>query len=203
MITLDTTPELGYWKTAELLLLAQDPANLKTIQERIGWHSDPFCAFDWREKKDGFETNRNLHWLAQQIDCRKLYGSVFAGLLKHSESKSGKTPKSLAVVAYKKTVLTWVLDHVPNLRAIACLGAQARDFVAEELLDPERASEFIRGVGSAVRLEGLYVIHLMRPGFWNRNRGGWAPTAWEQWRKIALECNFRILRQPWSWDGPG
>ena len=100
-------------------------------------------------------------------------------------------------------MLTWVLDHVPNLRAIACLGTQARDFVAEELLDPERASEFKRGIGSAVRLEDLYVIHLMHPGFWNRNRGGCGPTAWKQWRKIALECNFRILRHPWSWDGPG
>jgi hypothetical protein len=54
----------GYWKSAELLLLAQDPSNLKTIQERLGNHPDPFGAFDWRfdkrgrPQRDGHETNR-------------------------------------------------------------------------------------------------------------------------------------------------
>jgi len=189
--------------------LAQDPSNLKTIQRRCDeGHPDPFCAFDWRfdkkgqPQRDGKETNRNLHWLAQQIDCSKLYGSVLVGLLKRTKNKSGKPPKTPAVEDYKKMVFKWVLDHVPNLRAIACLGTAARDFVAEEILDSSRADELRRGVGSAVRSEGLYVIHLMHPGFWTRLNGGCGPRAWHYWQKLARDCDFPILPAPWNWQGP-
>ena len=67
----EPTWSYGNWKEAELLLLAQDASNVELIQKRrdIGHHPDPFCAFDWRISTDGDETNRNLHWLAQQIKC--------------------------------------------------------------------------------------------------------------------------------------
>lgn len=199
----EPTWKYGYWKTAELLLLAQDPSNFKTIQERSGdGHPDPFCAVDWRKKKDGFETNRNLHWLAQQIDCRKLYGSVFVGLLKHTKNRSGKPVKSSAVEKYKKAAFRWVLAHTPNLRAIACLGISARDFVAEGLLDPNQSRELKRGVGSAVHLKDLYVIHLMHPGFWTRLNGGCGPRAWVHWQKLARDCDFGLVPEPWEWEGP-
>lgn len=183
--------------------MAQDPSNLNTIQRRCDeGHPDPFCAFDWRERKDGFETNRNLHWLAEQIDRRKLYGSVFVGLLKHSKNKSGKPLKSPGVEKYKKTALRWVLAHTPNLRAIACLGIHARDFIAEELLDPNQSRELKSGVGSVVHLEDLCVVHLMHPGFWTRLKGGCGPRAWVHWQKLAREADFDILPEPWQWDGP-
>jgi len=198
----------GCWKTAELLLLAQDPANLRTIQERIGSHPDPFGAFDWRfdkrgrPQRDGNETNRNLHWLAQQIDCRKLYGSAYVGLLKHGPGKKGSLPKGSAVRKYQSDVLEWVLDrrHTPCLRAIACLGVKARNLVAKALLDRvDRQGFKSQPVGSAIRVGRLY-IYLMHPSPLNHWRDGFGPGAWPNWRKLAVECEFPILCPPWNWD---
>ena len=63
----ESTWKYGDWD-ADLLLLAQDAANANKIEQRIeAEHPDPFCALDWRGFSDGMETNRNLHWLAQQV----------------------------------------------------------------------------------------------------------------------------------------
>ncbi len=135
----DGTPEpswqYGDWNNAELLLLAQDASNADLIkQRRDEGHPDPFCAFDWRESTDGNETNRNLHWLAQQIGCPKLYGSAYAGLLKHGD-RGAKPPRSPQIAAHKEWVLRWVVDRerTPKLRAVACLGSQAKALVAKVL----------------------------------------------------------------------
>ncbi len=198
----------GYWKSAELLLLAQDPSNLKTIQRRCDeGHPDPFCAFDWRfdkkgqPQRDGNETNRNLHWLGQQIDCRKLYGSAFVGLLKHGSNRSDPLPKGPAVRRYQRDVLKWVVDpsRTPRLRAIACLGRKARDLVAKVLLDRVERGRF-KKVGSAVRVGRFYVIYLMHPSPINHWRAGFGPEAWPNWRKLAVECKFPILDPPWEWQ---
>lgn len=203
-------PELswkyGHWKEAELLLLAQDPSNLNTIQERIRRHPDPFGAKDWRvdengnTRRDGSETNRNLHWLAQQIDCRKLYGSAFVGLLKHGCRRSDPLPRGPAVEKYKMEILEWVLSHTPNLRAIACLGTQARNLVAKLILDRAQTRELKNGIGSAVRVGKLYVVYLRHPSPINHWREGSGPSAWRHWQKLARDCDFPILPEPWKWD---
>ncbi|HVS82108.1 MAG TPA: hypothetical protein VHE60_10280 [Pyrinomonadaceae bacterium] len=199
----------GYWKEAELLLLAQDPSNLRTIQERQdNGHPDPFGAKDWRvdengnARRDGSETNRNLHWLAQQIDCRKLYGSAFVGLLKHGSHRSDPLPRGPAVEKYKNEVLAWVLDRTPNLRAIACLEIRARDLVAKVILDRAQTRELKKRVGSAVRVGKLYVIYLRHPSPINHWREGCGLDAWRHWQKLACDCDFPILPEPWKWQGP-
>src|SRR5207244_4184139 len=126
------------------------------------------CAWDWRYDKngqpqrDGNETNRNLHWLAQQIDCRKLYGSAFVGLLKHG-ARGDTPPKGQTISQYKRKVLEWVVnrERTPKLKAIACLGNEARNLVCNVLLDRNRASRLKGGVGSWVRFGDIYIIHLM------------------------------------------
>jgi len=200
----------GFWKTAELFLLAQDASNAELIKQRRDTkHPDPFCAFDWRCSSDGFETNRNLHWLAQQIDCRKLYGSALVGLLKDG-SRGGATPKGTRVRQYTMDVLEWVIDpdRTPLLKAIACLGTTARDLVADVLLDRHAATQFKRQeVGASIRSRNLYVIYLRHPGRrWafrqNGLERGCGPNAWQHWKKIARDCGLKTAPQPWMWLGP-
>jgi len=183
----ESTWKYGHWKTAELFLLAQDASNVEHIEQRrdgntqhgIRPHPDPFCAWDWRfdkngsPQRDGNETNRNLDWLARQIDCRKLYGSGFVGLLKYG-ARGDSPPKGQGVKEYKRKVLEWVIDpnQTPRLRAIACLGVQARDLVCDVLLDGIQSAQLKQGVGSAVRIGDLYIIHLMHSGRRNQGKGG-------------------------------
>jgi len=201
----EPTWKYGHWKEAELLLLAQDASNVELIQKRrdIEHHPDPFCAFDWRTSSDGNETNRNLHWLARQIDCPKLYGSAFVGLLKHG-SRGDSPPKGQGVKEFKSKVLEWVIDpdQTPRLRALACLGVQARDLVCDVLLDTVQSAQLRQGVGSAVRVDDLYIIHLMHPGRRNQYKGGCGPRAWSHWRKLARAYDFKVLPPPWKWNGP-
>lgn len=214
----EPTWRYGHWVDAEMLLLAQDPSNAEVIRARrdgdprrgIRPHPDPYCAWDWRfdkngnPQRDGGETNRNLHWLAQQIDCRKLYGSAFAGLLKHTAGRSGPLPKGPRVAEYKTEVLKWVVNptRTPQLRAIVCLGEKARDLVATAILSSDERQRLSGGVGSAVRSGPFYIIHLMHPSPINHWRAGFGPRAWELWRKIATDCGFRVLPAPWGWRGP-
>lgn len=192
----------GDWD-AELLLLAQDAASVDNIKQRIGQHPDPFCALDWRCNTDGMEANRNLHWLAQQVDCRKLYGSAFAGLLKHG-MRSDPPPKSDAIRMHIRKVLQWVTDpaQTPNLRIIACLGNPARDLVADTLVRDRHSRAMLKhGVGSTIRAGRVRVIHLMHPSRINQGKGGCGPRAWASWQRIASECGFKTLRPPWPWKG--
>jgi hypothetical protein len=214
----EPTWRYGHWEDAELLLLAQDPSNVEVIRERrdgeatrgIPPHPDPFGAWDWRfdkhgsPQRDGGESNRNLHWLAQQIGCHKLYGSAFAGLLKHAKRRSGKTPGGPRVAQYKADILRWVVDpsRTPRLRAVACLGEKARDLVGSVLLNRDQRSQMSRGVGSSVRAGRLYVIHLMHPSPINHGRAGFGPQAWTLWRKLAVDCGLPVLAAPWEWRGP-
>jgi hypothetical protein len=199
----ETTWRYGDWD-ADLLLLAQDPANADKIEQRIAeGHPDPFCALDWRGFSDGMETNRNLHWLAQQIGCRKLYGSAYLGLLK-SGKRGDAIPSSPEVKPHLRRTLEWVLEpkQTPNLRAIACLGIEARNLIIQVLkLDRAKAAALRQGVGSSIRTERFYVIHLMHPGRRNIGKGGCGPRAWSNWKKIAQECSFSILPPPWTWTG--
>lgn len=200
----DPTWSYGDWD-ADLLLLAQDASNASTISDRLAaGHPDPFCSLDWRNFPDGLETNRNLHWLAQQIGCRKLYGSAYLGLLK-SGGRGDRVPRGPNIKAHVRRALGWVLDssQTRNLRAIACLGVEARDVMIETLaLDLTKARALRQGVGSSIRTDKHYVIHLMHPGRRNMGKGGCGPKAWLRWQKMSLDCDFPILPPPWVWSGP-
>lgn len=197
----EPTWRYGDWD-ADLLLLAQDAANSEKIEQRITeGHPDPFCALDWRDFNDGLETNRNLHWLAQQIGCRKLYGSAYLGLLK-SGKRGDAVPSSPEVKTHLRRTLAWVLERnqTPNLRTIACLGTEARDIITQVLnLDRAEAAALRQGVGSSIRTERFYVVHLMHPGRRNMGKGGCGPGAWLNWQKVAVDCGFPILPPPWAW----
>ena len=202
--TEEPTWQYGDWD-AQLLFLAQDACNADKIEQRIdNRHPDPFCAFDWRTSGEGLETNRNLHWLAQQIDCRKLYGSAYLGLLK-SGKRGDVVPKGPDIKPHLCRTLAWVLQpkQTPKLQAIACLGTKARDLTIQVLgLDRAKAATLKQGVGSCIRTDRFYVIHLMHPGRRNLGKGGCGPKAWLTWQKVAKDCGFPILSPPWSWSRP-
>jgi len=107
-------------------------------------------------------------------------------LLKYG-ARGDSPPKGQGVKEYKRKVLEWVIDpnQTPRLRAIACLGVQARDLVCDVLLDGIQSAQLKQGVGSAVRIGDLYIIHLMHPGRRNQGKAGCGPRAWVHWQKLA------------------
>lgn len=117
----------GDWD-AELLLLAKDFAPSTLVRRRLGeGDTRPFHHTDWIRdpRAPGAATNRNLHRLAGRLDCRKLYGSALAGLLRDDDRVSGPLPDARGIGTYVRDVLRFTVTQMPNLRAIACLGEDA------------------------------------------------------------------------------
>ena len=118
----------GDWD-AEVLLLAKDAAPTEAIRKRAkvegcgAWRHSERCRGD----RGGCQTNERLGTLAQGLPGTQLYGSALANLLYDDPGWSRALPGfySGRLHAYLADVLRWVIDNMPNLRAIACLGGHA------------------------------------------------------------------------------
>jgi len=195
------TWQLGDWDW-DALLLMQDAAPHDPIAARIGKHPDPFSARNFIEepRAGGAQTNRNLHELAGHLECRKLAGSVFAGVLKPGTDYSGSVGKLLNcphIRTYCLNVLRWVLneDGRSTPRTICCLGEHAFEVVCE-LLDIsvcERA-RLNRVRGSITQVGRFNIAYLWHPSRWPRSRY-WPPggrvVAEAAWRRMADETGIR------------
>lgn len=126
----------GDWG-AEILLLAKDFAPSYIVEERKGngdprpfrhcEQTDPFRP-DCGNVPMGWTTNRNLQLLVGRVfdaDPPLLYGSALAGLLRADGRTSGKLPNEPAALEYGARVLAHVVEYMPRLRAVACLGKEA------------------------------------------------------------------------------
>jgi hypothetical protein len=110
----------GDWD-GELLLLAQDFAPASLLDKRKD-DPRPYHHTCWikQPKMLGARTNKRLFCFAQQVDCRKLYGSVLANLLRNDSH--GNLPIDSKIESFICRVLKFTVEHMPRLRAIACLG---------------------------------------------------------------------------------
>jgi len=117
----------GDW-SGELLLLAKDFAPRSYIDERIR-EAD---ARPYRHAPE-FRTNKNIIEYSRSLTCDILYGSALVGLLRNDDQRSGALPDRKRVWPYAIDVLRFTLAHMPNLRAIACLGHDAWRCAAEAL----------------------------------------------------------------------
>ena len=124
----------GDWG-AEVLFLAKDAAPthvIKSLAEKEAEKGKDVCGA-WRHAQrgdaGGFRTNEQLVILANEIQCSKLYGSATANMLCDDPRWSRALPdfKNGPLHDYLIEVLRWVVDkkQMPNLRVIACLGADA------------------------------------------------------------------------------
>ena len=117
----------GDWD-ADLLLLAKDFAPSRLVRQRLAAGEErPYHHTDWHvnARGPGARTNRALYRLAERIGCRKLYGSALVGLLRDDEKVSGALADAAAITPFVCEALRFTIGQMPNLRAIACLGADA------------------------------------------------------------------------------
>ena len=110
----------GDWG-GQVLLLAKDLAPSRVVRERI-------AAGDPRpyRHEPRMRANRVLVRLAAPLESAGLlYGSALANLLREDGRLSGPLPNRAAALAYGAEVLRFVVAHMPRLRWVACMGAEA------------------------------------------------------------------------------
>lgn len=178
----------GDW-SAELLLLAKDfgPSGLVRGRIRAG-ETRPFRHTDWRREPRhtlGAKSNRTLYRLAERIPCRKLYGSALAGLLRDDGAGSGTLGDRREIEPYVGRVLRFALAHLPNLRAVACLGRDAWDFALGGLGLGQEDWRVSRARRRPVMFGGVRLFALAHP----RGMPGKAETVLGDWD--ALEGGLR------------
>jgi hypothetical protein len=180
----------GDWD-AELLLLAKDFAPSALIRHRLAAGDPrPYRHTNWllEPKTAGAATNRNLERLARRLDCRKLYGSAMAGLLRDDGHVSGALPEMRGIAPFLADVLRFTLAHMPNLRAIACLGADAWHLALAsfQLVPIDWAGQ--RATRRPVQVNGLLLFALPHP---SRTPGG-AETVRADWDAMAQALSVQL-----------
>jgi hypothetical protein len=118
----------GDWE-AEVLLLAQDFAPWRTIEDRLAYDpTDAFragCRCKDGAKFLGVRSNETLvqHYVSElPPETRLLYGSARGGLMRLGDKDPGL--KEIRRV-YCVPLLDFVIARLPNLRAIVSLGKEA------------------------------------------------------------------------------
>lgn len=118
----------GDWG-GQTLLLAKDGAPTPVIRSLLA-KGDPR---PWRHAQrqlgdcGGWRTNERLSRLAETVPGGKLYGSATANLLYDDPRWSRALPGfySGPLHEYLRRVLQWVLESMPAVERVACLGAEA------------------------------------------------------------------------------
>jgi hypothetical protein len=64
------------------------------------------------------------------MSCGLVYGSALANLLRDDGEMSGSLPNRREALAYGARVLPFVVEHMPRLEAIVCMGREAWDVTA-------------------------------------------------------------------------
>ena len=183
----------GDWAGA-LLVLAQDFTTDANMRGRIAagdptpYHHTPTL-----------DTNLRLAQLISGSGYTGgvLYGSALAGLLKHQQNRGDKLTNQRAARQYGGRVLRFVIDNMPNLAAVACLGSVAWDCACEELYDakphpawqPQLGADPPLTVDVDERRIALFSMsHTSRRGTLNRIRG----------TGLGLEVREARVREDWE-----
>jgi hypothetical protein len=133
---------LGDWN-AETLLLAKDAAPTHVIKALARKEGDDAWRHAERVRGDvaGWRTNQRVEELAEIIPGAKLYGSATANMLLDNPAWSRSLPGLRAGPLHQHLVhvLGWVIQSMPNLRVIACLGEESWYVVCSAFGDSKAA----------------------------------------------------------------
>ncbi len=127
----------GNWQSP-VLLLAKDPAPTHVMRDRFHCERIDGWRHSCRDKEVGQRTNMRLNRLVNNyLACKPLYGSVAAHMLYDHPGASRNLPglRRGELHSHLAKVLQWVMESMPNLKAIACLGDDAWRFTAKTLGD--------------------------------------------------------------------
>jgi len=147
----------GDW-SAEVLLLAKDFAPRRIVEQRLAeGESRPF------RHAPEMKTNRMLQRYAEPFGDCLLYGSALAGLLRNDGKVRGSLPDRAAVMPWAARVLDFTIQNMPNLKAVACLGADAWDCTRRALELPAHDWKTRRLEQRPVLVRGLQLHALAHP----------------------------------------
>src|SRR5262245_35582197 len=129
----------GDWN-GSVLLLAKDFAPSRILHERMAVrHPRPYS----HEPELG--TNKRLIRFAGNLarsddpaNCGMLYGSALANLLRDDGNFSGSLPNRPQAMKHGVDVLRFVVERMPNLSTIVCMGEEAFEVTAAVLEVPVR-----------------------------------------------------------------
>jgi len=112
-----------------ILLLAKDVCPTRVISDSVEREDAQPWRYSQRELGDegGWRTNERLYYLASMIPGGKLYGSSTANMLYDDPGWSRSLPgfKKGPLHEFLKHVLSWAFECMPQMEAVACLGAEA------------------------------------------------------------------------------
>ena len=115
----------GDW-SGDLLLLAKDFAPSNYVENRIQAHEPiPY------HHKPTMRTNDHLLKLVAGYGRGILYASA-CFLMRDDGEWSGTLPNKPQVLTASRPIIEFTMEHMPNLRAVACLGKDAWEFAHGE-----------------------------------------------------------------------
>lgn len=124
----DWKTEFNDWN-GRILLLAKDGCPTRVIRDRVLRGETKPWRLGQRELGDemGWKTNEQLFRLASMIPGGKLYGSAAANMLYDDDRSSRSLPGLYdgTLHDYLRQVLLWVIESMPHVKWIACLGFEA------------------------------------------------------------------------------
>ncbi len=114
----------GEWSGA-LLLLAKDFAPSKYVEDRI--RAQELVPY---HHKPSLPTNGHLRELLKGYNGRILYASA-CFFLRDDGKWSGPLPNKQEALDRSRPIFDFTIEHMSNLRAVACLGKEAWEFAVE------------------------------------------------------------------------
>jgi hypothetical protein len=182
----------GDWD-ASTLFYAKDAAPANVIRARIQ-AGDPN---PWRHgvrgvDPMGYQTNERVEELAGLFRGSILYGSALAHMLKEDDETSGSLADftSGRLHDHLKRVLGFVVENMPNLEGIVCLGNEAHGLVSSCTGGYAAAG---LPVGGCLEVE-LFKRRVLMGRLYHPSRpfaGGWVARHGE-WQAVADRVNKRI-----------
>lgn len=140
------------------LLLAKDGAPTPVIRALRDKGDPQPWRHAQRERGDtgGYRTNESLVAAASSLTGGLLYGSATANLLCDDPKWSRSLPGFYTgpLHDYLARVLKWVLNSMPNVERVICLGEEAWFLTSTVLGHPDVASEFARYRNGCIPLVG-------------------------------------------------
>lgn len=141
----DWKTQFDDWK-GNVLLLAKDLCPTEELQQMV----ERRVSFLHRAQSDlgdekRFGTNNKLYDFASVIPGGKLFGSACANMLCDKSGYRRNIFKEFCpgpLHGYFKDVLSWVVDTMPNVDWIACLGKEAWFLTCATMGDLPAASQF-------------------------------------------------------------
>lgn len=127
------------------LLLAKDGCPTPDLREaKVRGATSRRHAERARGDKGGWRTNESLARSVAGLPGGKLYGSATANLLYDDRRWSRSLPgfRDGTLFEYFVRVLAWVVEQMPNLQRVACLGQEAWFLANVTMGRPELARQF-------------------------------------------------------------